>query len=99
MFDNLVDLTEPICQDIDSDLASMTIFDTSGIEAYVQENDPKLINSLIKRLEAWKSAKGLDDSYDPYKVAYGLIPPHAEAELPSSKCISMVTSAIPINST
>lgn len=29
MFDNLVDLTEPICQLIDSNLASMTIFDTS----------------------------------------------------------------------
>ena len=31
MFDNLVDITEPICQRFDSDLASMTIFDTSGI--------------------------------------------------------------------
>ena len=48
MFDSLVDLTEPICQDIDSTLASMTIFDTSGIEAYVQENNPKFINALIK---------------------------------------------------
>lgn len=27
MFDNLVDITEPICQRIDSRLASMTIFD------------------------------------------------------------------------
>lgn len=33
LFDHLVDLTEPICQRIDSNLASMTIFDTSGIEA------------------------------------------------------------------
>ena len=35
MFDHLVDLTEPICQNLDSALASMTIFDTSGIEAWV----------------------------------------------------------------
>ncbi|MDD4729312.1 MAG: transposase, partial [Dysgonamonadaceae bacterium] len=80
MFDNLVDLTEPICQDIDSNLASMTIFDTSGIEAYVQENNPKFINALIKRLKTWKAVKGLDDSYDPYKAAYGLMPSHAEAD-------------------
>ena len=35
VFDNLVDITEPICQDIDNNLASMLLFDTSGIEAYV----------------------------------------------------------------
>jgi hypothetical protein len=80
MFDSLVDLTEPICQRIDGKLASMTIFDTSGIEAYVQENNPKFINALIKKLKARKAAKKLDDSYDPYKVAYGLMPTHAEAD-------------------
>lgn len=79
MFENLVDLTEPICQDIDKRLASMTIYDTSGIESYVQENNPKFINDLIKKLKAWKKAKGLDDSYDPYKAAYGLMPTHAAA--------------------
>ena len=31
MFDALVDLTEPICQAIDSAKADMTIFDSSGI--------------------------------------------------------------------
>jgi hypothetical protein len=79
MFDSLVDLTEPICQDIDSKLASMTIFDTSGIEAYVEENNPKFINSLIKRLKAWKAAKGIGDFYDPHKAAYGLMPTCADA--------------------
>lgn len=79
MFESLVDLTEPICQDIDSHLASMTIFDTSGIETYVQENNPKFINSLIRRLKTWKTVKGLDDSYDPYKAAYGSMPSHAFA--------------------
>ncbi len=33
VFDNLVDVTEPICQAIDSAKADMTIFDSSGIEA------------------------------------------------------------------
>ena len=77
MFDNLVDLTEPICQNIDPSLASMTIFDTSGIEAWVTENNPKYANRIIKQLKAFKKAKGLDDSYDPYKAAYGSMPSHA----------------------
>ena len=34
-FDRLVDITEPICQELDAEKASMTIFDTTGIEAYV----------------------------------------------------------------
>ena len=69
MFDNLVDLTEPICQKIDPSLASMTIFDTSGIEAWVTENNPKYANRIIRQLKAFKKAKELDDSYDPYKAA------------------------------
>lgn len=35
MFDHLIDLTEPICQKLNPALADMTIFDTSGIEAWV----------------------------------------------------------------
>lgn len=79
MFDNLVDITEPICQQIDENLASMTIFDTSGIEAFVTENNPKYANRIIKQLKAYKKVKGLDDSYDPYKAAYGAMPSHANA--------------------
>ncbi|MDR2022233.1 MAG: transposase [Hungatella sp.] len=77
MFEQLVDLTEPICQKIDVNRASMTIFDTSGIEAWVTENNPKYLNSLIKQLKSFKCTRGLDDSYDPYKAAYSSIPPHA----------------------
>jgi transposase len=79
MFDHLVDMTEPICQQIDADLASMTIFDTSGIEAFVTENNPKYANRIIKQLKNFKKACGLDDSYDPYKAAYGSMPTHASA--------------------
>ena len=79
MFDHLVDLTEPICQQINQELASMIIFDTSGIEAFVTENNPKYANGIIKQLKAFKKAKGLDDSYDPYKAAYSSMPSHAAA--------------------
>ena len=60
VFDNLVDVTEPICQNIDSNLASMLLFDTSGIEAYVTENNPKYANRIIKQLKAYAKANGFD---------------------------------------
>ena len=79
MFDHLVDLTEPICHCIDTQKASMILFDTSGIEAWVTENNPKYANRIIKQLKAFKKAKGMDDSFDPYKAAYGSMPSHAAA--------------------
>lgn len=80
MFDRLVDLTEPICAEIDKKLAAMTIFDTSGIEAYVTENNPKYTDSLIRTMKAWKDAKGLPGSFDPYRAAYAAMPSCAASE-------------------
>ncbi len=79
VFDNLVDITEPICQVIDSEKADMTIFDSSGIEAFVQENNPKYANRIMKQLKAYAKAKGYNKSYDPYKAAYGSMPSSASA--------------------
>ena len=79
VFDNLVDVTEPICQDIDGNLASMLLFDTSGIEAYVTENNPKYANRIIKRLKAYAKANHFDDSFDPYQAAYASMPTSAAA--------------------
>lgn len=79
VFDRLVELTEPICQRIDMEKASMVLFDTSGIEAWVTENNPKYANSIIKQLKAFKKAENLDDSYDPYKAACSSMPSHAAA--------------------
>lgn len=79
VFDHLVDITEPICQAIDSVKADMTIFDSSGIEAFVTENNPKYANRIIKQLRAYAKAHGFDKSYDPYKAAYGSVPSHASA--------------------
>ena len=79
VFDNLVDVTEPICQAIDSAKADMTLFDSSGIEAFVTENNPKYANRIIKQLKAYAKAQGFDKSYDPYKAAYGSMPSHSSA--------------------
>lgn len=48
VFNRLVDVTEPICQTMDPDKAAMTIFDSSDIEAWVTENNPKYANRIIK---------------------------------------------------
>lgn len=77
LFDNLIDVTEPICQKIDKSLSSMLAFDTSGIEAYVTENNPKYANTIISQLKSYKKAMGFNDSYDPYKAAYSSMPSHA----------------------
>lgn len=79
VFDRLVDLTEPICQAIDSAKTDMTIFDSSGIEAFVTENNPKYANRIIRQLKAYAKANNLDKNYDPYKAAYGSMPTHASA--------------------
>ncbi len=79
VFNNLVDLTEPICQAIDSEKASMTIFDSSGIEAFVTENNPKYLNRITKQLKAYAASQGFDKNYDPYKAAYAKMPSHAAA--------------------
>jgi hypothetical protein len=77
VFEILVDLTEPICQTIDSAKADMTIFDTSGIEAWVTENNPKYANKIVKQLKAYAKANHFDSNYDPYKAAYRSMPSHA----------------------
>lgn len=42
-FDNFVDLIKLICHVIDSANIDMTIFDSSGIDVFVTENNPTYI--------------------------------------------------------
>ena len=79
VFDKLVDITEPICRDIDNNLASMLLFDTSGIEVYVTENNPKYANRIIRQLKAYAKSMHFDTSYDPYKAVYTSMPTSASS--------------------
>ena len=81
MFQQMVDYTEPICQQIDSSLAQILTFDTSAIELYVTENNPKTLNALIRKLKAYYKD---NPDVDPYKMAYGLMPSQA-ASCPDAK--------------
>jgi len=79
IFDRLVDMTEPICQAIDAAKADMTIFDSSGVEAYVTENNPQYADRIIRQLKAYAKAMNLNSSYDPHRAAYSNMPNCASA--------------------
>jgi hypothetical protein len=76
VFDNLVEITEPICRELDAKKADYLIYDPTGIEAYVAENNPKFLNSKLN--QAKKMAKNKPD-LNPHALAYGLLPETATA--------------------
>ena len=57
----------------------MTVFDSSGIEAWVTENNPKYADRIIRQLKAYAKSMNFDKSYDPYKAAYASMPSCAHA--------------------
>ena len=56
VFERLVDLTEPICREMDAALADLLIFDTTGIESYVAENNPKFPNTKVGKTAEYTGA-------------------------------------------
>ena len=58
----------------------MSVFDSTGIEVYVKENNPTFLNTMIHGLKAFAKAKGPGGSFNPYKAAYARMPSRAEAE-------------------
>jgi hypothetical protein len=66
VFERLVELTEPICRQMDGNLADILMFDTTGIESNVAENNPKFLSGKEKQLKALaKADPGFDPSYGP----------------------------------
>lgn len=76
MFESLVEITEPICRKINAKKADYLVYDTTGIELPVSENNPKFLNAKLK--EAKKLAKD-NPGYDPYRGVYGLMPDASSA--------------------
>lgn len=77
LFDPLVDRVNPICLEMNTQKATQFSYDTTGLEGYVQENNPKYLNGIIRRLKY--AMRFFDNAieFDPYKVAYQQMPPHA----------------------
>ncbi len=48
MFEHMVDITEPICREINAKKADYLIYDTTGIELPIAENNPKYLNHVLK---------------------------------------------------
>ena len=71
LFDNCVEITEPICRELDSKKADYLIYDPTGIEAYVAENNPKFLDSRLKQIK--KQTKANPD-INPYALAYSQMP-------------------------
>lgn len=98
IFDRLVNLPKSICQHIDADKASMALFDTPGIKTWVTENNPKYANRIIRQLKTFKGAHNPDDSYVPYKTAYGSMPSHTATNPAIQQTYINGTYAMPLNS-
>lgn len=71
MFERLVEQTEPICQKISKKLSGYLIYDTSGIELPVKENNPKFFSSKLRQARQFLSS---NPDYNPYKGVYALLP-------------------------
>lgn len=55
-------MTEPICAEMDKVLADMLVFDTTGIESYVAENNPKFAQAKAHQAAAYSK---IDPTFDP----------------------------------
>jgi len=76
VFENLVEITEPICREIDAKKADYLIYDPTGIVAYVAENNPKFLNAKLN--QAKKAVKKNPD-LNPHLLAYSLMPETSNA--------------------
>lgn len=95
VFNRLVDITEPICQAIDVAKADRSIFDSSGIEAWVKENNPKYAGRIIRQLKTYAKAMDFDKSYDPFTA---LCPPALRQITKSNNSTSTGIFAMSTNS-
>jgi hypothetical protein len=78
LFYHLVDITDPICRKIDPLLSDLFIYDTTGFEPYVTENNPKYINNIIRKLKnIYKNDSNVDNVYG---FAYNSMPSYAQAD-------------------
>lgn len=76
VFERLVELTEPICREMDAELGDNMIYDTTGVESCVAENNPKYLSSKFRQA---KHMVKINPSTDPYRAVYGLFPDCAAA--------------------
>ena len=76
VFENFVDVTEPLCRKLDPKKSGYLIYDPTGVEAYVKENNPKFLNSKINQA---KKIAAKNPEINAHALAYSTMPDTAEA--------------------
>jgi len=76
VFENFVEITEPICRELDEKKADYLIYDTTGIKGNVAENNPKFLNFKLSQA---KSAAKKNPEIKPHALAYSMMPDTATA--------------------
>ena len=76
VFDNFVDATEPICRELDPKKSGYLLYDPTGIETYVKENNPKFLNSKLNNA---KKIVAKSPEINAHSLAYSQMPETAEA--------------------
>ena len=76
VFEKFVAATEPICRKLDPKKSGYLIYDPTGVEAYVKENNPKFLNSKINQA---KKAATKNPEINAHALAYSTMPDTAEA--------------------
>jgi len=76
VFERFVEATEPICRELDPKKSGYLIYDPTGIEAYVKENNPKFLNS---KLNSAKKLAAKNPEINAHSLAYSQMPEVAEA--------------------
>jgi len=76
VFEKLVEATEPICEKLDSKKSGYLIYDTTGLEAYVKENNPKCLNTKLANA---KAVAAKNPEINAYALAYSQMPEVAQA--------------------
>jgi hypothetical protein len=71
VFETFVDVTEPICKALDPKKSGYLLYDTSGSEASVKENNPKFINSKINNA---KKIAAKNPEINAHALAYSQLP-------------------------
>jgi hypothetical protein len=83
MVSRVIDICEEINDNLTEDsnyknLNSMLIFDTSGLEPRVKENNPKTLVAEINKQKAYAKATN-NENYNPYAASYMNMPKYAKA--------------------
>jgi hypothetical protein len=80
----LVDEINPLLEEYFNDLHKNLIVDTTGIEAYVTENNPKFLQTEVRKAKNYKKQLKSTDpqkskNFDHFKFAFGNMPKKASA--------------------